>query len=118
MTNVPQARRPSGLAGWLLNLPARFERMFPRAGKWALFALVILLLLLSIPLIVTPLTVWQQTIVAVMLIAIGWFTVRLEHQQTQQQASEYLHLFLAWLSVVTTLRYVYYRTNYTLNLDS
>ncbi|MBD2088423.1 UDP-forming cellulose synthase catalytic subunit [Microcoleus sp. FACHB-1515] len=118
MTNVPQARRPSGFAGWLLNLPARFEQRMPNAGKWPLFCLVVLLLALSIPLIVTPLTVWQQTIVAVILILLGWFTVQVEQRQTQQQASEYLHLFLAWLSVVTTLRYLYYRTNYTLNLDS
>jgi cellulose synthase (UDP-forming) len=127
MTNIPQVdreapreryRRPSGLARWLLSLPTRFERFLPGAGKWQVFWLVVLLLILSFPLIVTPLKVWQQTIVAVVLVAIGWFIVRLEQRQTQQQSSEYLHLFLAWLSIVTTLRYLYYRSNYTLNLDS
>jgi cellulose synthase (UDP-forming) len=122
MTSLPDVhpgrpRRQSRLGRFLLRVPHWFERALPQAGKWQLFWLVILLLVLSAPLVVTPLKIWQQTLVAILLIAIGWYVVQLEQRQTQQQSSEYLHSFLAWLSIVTTLRYLYYRTTYTLNLD-
>ncbi|MGJ3254111.1 MAG: UDP-forming cellulose synthase catalytic subunit [Elainellaceae cyanobacterium] len=113
----PQPDRQSGLAGWLLNLPDWFDRLLP-VGKWPLFWLVVALLCLSLPLIITPIRVWQQAVIAVVLILIGWLVIRLEQWQTHQKASEYLHLFLAWLSIVTTLRYLYYRTTYTLNLET
>ncbi|MEL6246728.1 MAG: UDP-forming cellulose synthase catalytic subunit [Cyanobacteria bacterium J06627_15] len=106
----------NGLGGWLLRWPQWLARLLPGNRPLLLF-LVGLLMALSLPLIVVPLTIWQQCVVAVMLIALGWGIVRLEQRQSQQQASEYLHLLLAWLSVVTTLRYFYYRTAYTLNLD-
>jgi cellulose synthase (UDP-forming) len=121
LPQVQSSRNPRGrspLTQWLLNLPAWFERTLPRMGKWQLFWLVILLLVVSIPLIVAPLRIWQQAVVAGVLMGLGWLIVRLEYRQSQRQASEYLHLFLAWLSIVTTLRYLYYRTNYTLNLDT
>jgi cellulose synthase (UDP-forming) len=113
-----QPVRPARLTRWLLNLPRSFERSLPDVGKWQLFWFVVVLLVASLPLIVTPLKIWQQTIVAALLIALGWLVVNLEQRQTQQRATEYLHLFLAWLSVVTTFRYLYYRSNYTLNLDN
>ncbi|MEQ8957119.1 MAG: glycosyltransferase, partial [Coleofasciculus sp. C2-GNP5-27] len=37
---------------------------------------------------------------------------------SDKQISEYYHLFLVWLSLVTTARYLYYRLNYTLNFDT
>jgi cellulose synthase (UDP-forming) len=49
---------------------------------------------------------------------LSWIAVKIEAQQRQKRYSEYLHVFLAWISIVTTLRYLYYRTNYTLALDS
>jgi cellulose synthase (UDP-forming) len=113
----PTAQRQSGLTRWLLNLPSSFERFLPGNGKWQVFWAIVLLLVLSIPLIITPLKIWQQGLVAVMMIGIGWSAVTIEQRQTQRQATELIHLFLAWLSIVTTLRYLYYRTNYTLNLD-
>jgi cellulose synthase (UDP-forming) len=115
---VQPRRRESWLTRWFMNLPSWFERLFPRAGKWQVFWIVMLLLLLSIPLIITPLDLWKQIVVAAVLIVIGWVTVRIEAGQNQKRASEYMHVFLAWLSIVTTLRYLYYRTNYTLALDS
>jgi cellulose synthase (UDP-forming) len=69
-------------------------------------------------LIITPLKVWQQGVVAVLLMVVGQIVVRVEYQQSDQKTSEYLHLFLVWLSIVTTLRYLYYRTSYTLNFNS
>lgn len=101
----------------LTNLPQWLDQFLRGIHHRQLLWVVGLLLLLSVPLITTPLTIWQQTLVAGILILIGWFVVRLEQKQTQQQASEYLHLFLVWLSIVTTLRYLFYRTSYTLNLD-
>jgi cellulose synthase (UDP-forming) len=111
-------QRQSGIL-WLLNrLPDWFGFVFGGLGRSLLMVMVFLVLVLSVPLIIAPLTIWQQTIVAILLMLVGWFVVRLEQQQTQQQTSEYLHLFLVWLSIVTTFRYLYYRTSYTLNLDS
>jgi len=121
MTSSPQQHHEQRQGGilWLLNhLPDWFEVIFGGLGRSLLMVLVFLVLVLSVPLIIAPLTVWQQTIVAILLVLIGWFMVRLEQRQTQQQTSEYLHLFLVWLSIVTTFRYLYYRTSYTLNLDS
>lgn len=113
----PVSRQQPWIARWLLRVPNWFDRFFPRARSTHLFWLVIGLMVLSVPLIVTPLKIWQQGIVALFLILLGWAVVKLEQWQTQRQASEYLHLFLAWLSIVTTMRYLYYRTSYTLNLD-
>jgi cellulose synthase (UDP-forming) len=114
----PRDRQPSRLATWLLALPLWFDRLMPTVGKWPLFWLTVALLCLSLPLIITPIKIWQQAVVAGILIAIGWLVVTLESRQTNQKAGEYLHLFLAWLSIVTTLRYLYYRSNYTLNLET
>ncbi|NJO43116.1 MAG: UDP-forming cellulose synthase catalytic subunit [Cyanobacteria bacterium CRU_2_1] len=117
MTRSTPVERSTGFTGWLLNIPRWFERLFPWAGKWTLFWLVIGLLLISVPLIITPLPLWQQAIVAVILIVISWLMVRMERWQSAPHASEQLHLLLAWLSIIATLRYLYYRVSYTLNLD-
>ncbi|MEB3356349.1 MAG: UDP-forming cellulose synthase catalytic subunit [Synechococcales bacterium] len=114
----PSSRRQSWLTRGLLSIPTMCDRLLAKAGRWPLFWLVVVLLTLSVPFIITPLAVWQQGAMATFLIAVGWLVVRLEQGQSQRRASEYLHLFLAWLSIVTTLRYLYYRTSYTLNLDT
>ena len=100
------------------RLPQFFDRALFRLGIQPLKWLVLLLLLLSVPLIVTPLKIWQQGVVAVLLIAISQIVIKTEYQQSDKKTSEYLHLFLVWLSIVTTLRYLYYRISYTLNLDN
>lgn len=115
---VQPRRRQSWLTRGFMNLPSWFEQLFPTAGKWQVFWIVMLLLLLSVPLIITPLDLWKQIVVAGILIVLGWIAVKIEARQGQKRYSEYLHVFLAWLSIVTTLRYLYYRTNYTLALDS
>jgi cellulose synthase (UDP-forming) len=120
MTSIPPVQ--SSRAPWwlrrVIRLPSSFEQLMPWIGKWQLFWLIILLMLLSVPLIITPLSLWQQAIAGFILVFISWLVIRQEQQQTQQGASEYLHLLLAWLSIVTTLRYLFYRVSYTLNLDS
>ena len=115
---VQPRRRQSWVTRGFMNLPSWFEQLFPTAGKWQVFWIVMLLLLLSIPLIITPLDLWKQIVVAGILIVLGWVAVKIEARQGQKRYSEYLHVFLAWLSIVTTLRYLYYRTNYTMALDS
>ncbi|WP_225913906.1 glycosyltransferase family 2 protein [Leptolyngbya ohadii] len=100
-----------------LNLPNAIDRLMPHAGKWLLFAIVIGLLILSVPLIITPLPAIQQGIIALFLIAVGWTIVQSEQRQINRRVGEHLHLFLAWISIIATLRYLYYRVSYTLNLD-
>ncbi|WP_416670541.1 glycosyltransferase family 2 protein [Egbenema bharatensis] len=113
----PNSRFPV-LKRWFLGIPGLLDRLFPNAGKWQLFAIVILLLAFSIPFIITPLTIWQQGTVALVLSLMGWLIVWSEQRQINRRVSEHLHLFLAWISIITTLRYLYYRIQYTLNLDT
>jgi cellulose synthase (UDP-forming) len=82
---------------------------------WLIFGL---LLVLSVPLIVTTVSVWQQTLLALVMVLMGWGVVQLEQRQGDKTASEYLHLLIIWFSAMTTLRYLYYRTSYTLKLDN
>ncbi len=114
----PGDRRPPKITTWLVDsIPGFFERALARVGikkfKW----LVVLFLLLSLPLIITPLAIWQQGVVAVFLLLLGQLIIRAENQESSPEISQYYHLFMVWLSLVTTLRYLYYRTSYTLNFD-
>ena len=113
-------RQPRALLTvWLVErLPRFFDRELARLGWNQLKLIALLLLLLSVPLIVTPLKVWQQGLVALFLIVVGQSIVQIESEQSDKKTSEYLHLFLVWLSIVTTLRYLYYRTSYTLNFNN
>jgi cellulose synthase (UDP-forming) len=106
---------------WLVRLidglPLWLEATFGNRGQRNLLWLMAVALFLSIPLIVTPLSLRQQGILAVLLIAMGWFLVKLEQRQQNDRTSEHIHLVLMWLSIVVTLRYLYYRTLNTLNFD-
>lgn len=115
-----QKRGKSGtFASWLVDLvPNIFDRLLSKAGKWQLFILMFFAILLSVPLIVTPLTPTEQGLVAVFLTGLAWLVTVVERKQNTAKSNEYLHLFLVWLSLITTFRYLYYRTNYTLNLTS
>jgi len=116
---IGRHRQRFSIITWLVELlPRFFDRTLKWAGSGQLKWIVLLLLLLSVPLIITPLTIWQQGIVALILVVIGQLVVRVEYQQSNQETSEYLHLFLVWLSLVTTLRYLFYRTSYTLNFNT
>jgi cellulose synthase (UDP-forming) len=115
----PGQRRRPRLSSWFVDLiPSFFERTLEKIGikqfKW----IVLLLLVVSIPLIITPLEVWQQGVIAVFLMVIGQIIVRAEEQESSTEISQYYHLFMVWLSLVTTLRYLYYRVSYTLNFDT
>lgn len=99
------------------QFPQFFEKSF-RLSQFQYWVLIGALLWMTVPLITLRPTIWQQAVVAVMLIVIGRWLLRLEEQQNSPQMSERLHLFLIVLSVITTLRYWYYRTFYTLSLDN
>lgn len=101
----------------ILFLPHLFERLFRRVHHRYLRWFVLLLIPLSIPLIIAPVKIWQQWVVAILLMFVGWLSVKIEGVLNQKQTSEYIHMFLVWLSLVVTLRYLFYRTSYTLNFD-
>ncbi|MEA5570122.1 cellulose synthase, partial [Calothrix sp. UHCC 0171] len=117
---TPPGQRPRSQLGRVITdlTPQFFDRALERVGikqfKW----LVLLFLFLSIPLIVTPLEVWQQGAIAVFFVLLGQLIVTAEEQESAPEVSQYYHLFMVWLSLVTTLRYLYYRVSYTLNFDT
>lgn len=115
------ASTPSKSRSWLVRLvdglPRWLERSFGGNGRYSVVWLMGLALILAIPLIVTPLPLGQQALLAAFLIALGWLLVKLEVRQSNPKTSEQLHLLLVWISIVVTLRYLYYRTFNTLNLD-
>lgn len=114
----PGDRQRAKLTKWLIDLtPSFFERALDNMGGNQLKWLAALLLLLSVPLIITPIEVWQQGAVAVFLVLLGQLVIQAENQESSAEISHYYHLFMVWLSLVTTLRYLYYRTSYTLNFD-
>ena len=112
----PRTKSARIVAGFVGFIPNLFDRFFAKFGQRQLVLLMGLVFLLSIPLIVTPLTIPQQTLIGGFLIFIAWGVTKVEERQSSRNTSEYLHLFLVWLSLITTFRYLYYRTNYTLNL--
>lgn len=109
--------RPRKLTRAILFLPYFFDRLLRRVHHRYLRWLVLLLLPLSLPFIVAPVKVWQQWVVAILLMFVGWLSVKIEVTLKNKQTSEYIHMFLVWLSLVVTLRYLFYRTSYTLNFD-
>ncbi|MBE9031139.1 UDP-forming cellulose synthase catalytic subunit [filamentous cyanobacterium LEGE 11480] len=118
-SELPNRGKSGTFAAWLVDLiPNIFDKVLAKAGKWQLFLLMFIVILLSIPFIVTPVTPVEQGIIGVSLTAFAWLVTTVERKQSSNKNTEYLHLFLVWLSLVTTFRYLFYRTNYTLNLTS
>ncbi len=119
-TSRKKLTKSARFVGWFVDLvPNFFDRLLGNAGKWPLLILMLIAIVLSIPFIITPLSPYEQGIVAIALTALAWLvTVMEQKQSTTGDTSEYLHLFLVWLSLVTTFRYLYYRTSYTLNLTA
>jgi cellulose synthase (UDP-forming) len=99
------------------RIPQAFDEILKWLSHRQLLLLIVSLLLLLTPLITARPAIWQQGVVAALLIATGRLALQMEEQNPSKRTSEYLHLFLILLSIVTTLRYLYYRTNYTLNFD-
>jgi cellulose synthase (UDP-forming) len=113
--------RPSSrLYRWLTEtLPDWTDTITNPLSRLQLTILLVCLGLLAKPLVSMHPTTWQQGIIAVLLIAVGTLVLRLEENYAKQgRKQELLHLFMVVLSGLTTLRYFYYRTRYTLNLDT
>jgi cellulose synthase (UDP-forming) len=106
------------LTTWLVDrLPQQFDQVLQWLSRRQLIVLLFCLAWLSIPLITVRPGVWQQSIAAAVLIGTGSVLLKLEDRQAKSHSSEYLHLLLITLSLLVTLRYLYYRSSYTLNLD-
>lgn len=111
-------RQKEQIATWLVeSLPNTFDRLLKWLGNNQILIVIICLILLLKPLIVTRPAIWQQGIVAVVLIGVGRLSLEMEGQNPSKKKSEYLHLFLVLLSLLATARYLYYRVSYTMNLS-
>ncbi|GAB4458063.1 MAG: hypothetical protein OHK0037_01420 [Elainellaceae cyanobacterium] len=99
------------------RVPLFFETAF-RRHRYVFLVLLSALLWLATPMITARPGIWQQGVFGFSLVLLGNWLVRLEEQQGDAAMSERLHLMLIALSGLTTLRYFYYRTLYTLSMDS
>jgi cellulose synthase (UDP-forming) len=100
------------------QLPRLFQPILRGLGRRQIGLLIVSLLLLFWPMITMRPNLWQQLAVGLVVMAIGRWLLYLEEHQSESRASEYLHLMLLILSILMTLRYLYYRGSYTLNFDS
>jgi cellulose synthase (UDP-forming) len=99
------------------SLPRSFDRILRWLSSRQLLLLLVSLFMLLTPLITSRPAIWQQGVVAAVLIAVGRLALQMEEHNPSKRTSEYLHLFLILLSLVTTARYLYYRVSNTLNFD-
>lgn len=107
----------SATAFLVKGLPRWFEPVLRQLNRYQIVLLLGCCLLLFVPLITIRPDLAQQSMVAVIVIGVGRFFLHLEERQPESRSSEYLHLLLISLSALTTLRYLYYRGNYTINLN-
>lgn len=107
------------LTHWLARrVPQGFDWILAWLSQRQILLLLLALSVFCVPLITSRPGIWEQGLVAIALIWVGRTVLRLEEETAQTRVSEALHLFLVILSLITTLRYLYYRTHYTLNFDS
>ena len=117
-TYLSKQVRPLLIEVLIITLPDWFDRALQWLTKQQLLVLAVCLTTFAWPIMTARPTILQQGLVALALLFVGQILLRLEDRQTSRRVSEYLHLLMAALSTITTLRYLYYRSNYTLNLDS
>ncbi len=99
------------------RIPHAFDQILQWLSSRQLLLLIVSLFMLLTPLITARPAIWQQGVVAAVLIAVGRLVLQMEEHKPRKKTSEYLHLFLILLSIIATLRYLHYRLNYTLNFD-
>lgn len=116
-SSFADSARQTWITRFLSRLPNWLESTLGGNGRLNVVWLMLIASVLAIPLIVTPLSVNQQFILSALLVGLGWLLVTLEQIQPSHRISERLHLVLVWLSIMVTLRYLYYRTFNTLNFD-
>jgi cellulose synthase (UDP-forming) len=114
-----QAPTPPLLHWLTTTLPDRAYTLTRHLSRWQLLVLLGCLGLLMRPLLVARSAVWQQGVVAMLLIALSYGLLHWEetHAHTSRDR-ERLHLLMVCLSSLVTLRYLYYRTRFTLNFDT
>ncbi|HEY9761206.1 MAG TPA: UDP-forming cellulose synthase catalytic subunit [Trichocoleus sp.] len=121
-SHTPKSRRhwAQRLMIWLTEgWPNRVDQVVRWLSTWQLLLLLVCLLLLAAPLITSRPTLPEQGLVSLTVIGAGVLVQQMEERHAQNLRSrEGLHLLLAVLSGLTTLRYLYYRTSYTLNLET
>lgn len=111
-------RTLSNASHWLVTgIPAGFDWIFKWLNRRQLLVLTGAMAALCVPLITVRPGIWQQALISIFLVAVGIFVLRLEEDTDDATASEALHLFLISLSLLTTTRYLYYRSQYTLNFQ-
>ncbi|MEO0351187.1 MAG: UDP-forming cellulose synthase catalytic subunit [Cyanobacteria bacterium P01_A01_bin.15] len=115
---LSQRVRPLLIEWLIILLPAWFDRSLQWLTKQQMLLLAACLMMFAWPIMTARPTILQQGLVALALLGIGQVLLRLEDRQTSQRVSEYLHLLLVALSTITTLRYLYYRSTSTLNVDT
>ena len=99
-------------------LPFTFDQMLKWLSKQQIIVLLVSLVLFFLPLITIRPNLWQQSIIGAIVVVIGrWILYLEERQPDNNRVSQNLHLLIMALSVMTTLRYLYYRASYTLNFD-
>ncbi|MGF1513649.1 MAG: glycosyltransferase family 2 protein [Elainellaceae cyanobacterium] len=106
------------LSRWLTRRwPNWVDHLLQYLNQGQLFLLFAALIVFFSPLVTVRPTLVQQTLLGITFVLIGRFILALEERYTGNRTTEYLHLFLAIVSAIATLRYLYYRTSYTINLD-
>ena len=99
-------------------LPFTFDQMLKWLSKQQVIVLLGALVLFFLPLITIRPNLWQQSIIGAIVVTIGrWILYLEERQPNNNRVSQNLHLLIMALSVMTTLRYLYYRASYTINFD-
>lgn len=111
-------RLSAALSFWLTQRwPALVDRLLEYLGQNQLGLLLLAMLVFFSPLITIRPSVTQQMLLGLAIILLGHFCLSLEDRHPSRRTSEYLHLLLVVISSIATLRYIYYRTSYTLNFD-
>ena len=104
---------------WLVErLPTIFNWVLQWLNRRQLLVLSGAIGVFCLPLITTRSSIWQQGMIALLLIGVGQVMLRLEEHAKRKRTSEALHLLLIALSLLTTGRYLYYRSQHTLNFDN
>ena len=97
------------------RLPQSFNTILQWLSRQQILVLTGAVAVLCIPLVTTRPSIWQQTLIAFVLIGVGYLILQLEEKTQDKRTSEALHLLLISLSILNTARYLYYRSQYTLN---
>ncbi|WP_088894665.1 UDP-forming cellulose synthase catalytic subunit [Leptolyngbya ohadii] len=99
------------------RLPDSVNSVLQWLGRSQLVLLLVCLVMFFAPFITVRPNIWQQALLGACVVGVGrWFLHLAERPQSK--SDDALHLLLMLLSILTTLRYLYYRVSYTLNFDT